>query len=297
MKTESLIYFVSIASTGSITKTAAQHFISQQAVSEHIKKLEKEFNITLLQKTQNGVKLTEQGKIFLEYARTFLSIYQEAQLHLNSSYDMQRPTGTLRLAVHWYLSYINFGKFIVQFHSKYPDVQLSFDEMSNSSVISALHQNKADIGFFFSVRGQSDITDETLQLHTLYESDLYYCYAKTHPLANLKRPVTKSDIESYTLTSAPSSDIDIKSYGLNFFQSVNLDFLLDLVSEGVLVGIFPDKQAKQLFKNNSNIILTPIKPPYFEEVKSSVLAGYLQQNEQNLLINLFVKELKEFYRF
>ena len=80
-------------------------------------------------------------------------------------------------------------------------------------------------------------------------------------------------------------------------SSVNLDFLLDLVSEGVLVGIFPDKQAKQLFKNNSNIILTPIKPPYFEEVKSSVLAGYLQQNEQNLLINLFVKELKEFYRF
>ena len=73
--------------------------------------------------------------------------------------------------------------------------------------------------------------------------------------------------------------------------------LLDLVSEGVLVGIFPEAQAKQLFKNNSNIILAPIKPPYFEEIKSSVLVGYLQQNKQNPLIDLFVKELKAFYHF
>ena len=297
MKTESLIYFVSIASTGSITQTATQHFISQQAVSKHIKQLEKEFGTTLLQKTQTGVKLTEQGEQFLHYANSVLSIYREAQIRLNSSYQIHQPVGTLHLAAHSYLSYTDFGKFIARFHSKYPDITLTFDEMFNTHIISAMHHHKIDIGLFFSVHGQSDISDKDLLLHTLYENGLYYCYANIHPLANLGRPVQLSDVEAYTLTGSPSPDIDTESYGLNFFQSTNISFLLDLVSEGVLVGIFPEAQAKQLFKNNSNIILAPIKPPYFEEIKTSVLVGYLQQNKQNPLINLFVKELKAFYRF
>jgi DNA-binding transcriptional LysR family regulator len=160
-----------------------------------------------------------------------------------------------------------------------------------------MHQHKIDIGLFFSVHGQSDISDKDLLLHTLYENGLYYCYANIHPLANLGRPVQLSDVEAYTLTGSPTPDIDTEAYGLNFFQSTNIRFLLDLVSEGVLVGIFPEAQAKQLFKNNSNIILTPMRPPYFEEIKSSVLVGYLQQNKQNPLIDLFVKELNAFYRF
>lgn len=297
MKTESLIYFVSIASTGSITKTAELHYISPQAVSEQIKKLEKEFNITLLQKTQNGVKLTEQGLRFLEYAHMFLSVYQEAQMQLNSTYDIQRPSGTLRLVAHFYLSYTDFGKFIARFQSKYPGIALSFGEMFNGSIISALHQNQADIGLFFSVHGQSDITDETLALYTLYENSFYCCYAKTHPLANLNRPIKLTDVEAYTLTGSPTTDINTQSYGLKLFQSSNINFLLNLVSEGTLVGLFPEAQAKQLFKNNSNIILTPMKPPYFGDIKSSILVGHLLQSDTNPLIDLFVKELKEFYRF
>ena len=297
MKTESLIYFVSIASTGSITKTAELHYISPQAVSEQIKKLEKEFNITLLQKTQTGVKLTEQGEQFLEYANSFLRIYRTAQSQLNTTYNAARPVGTLHLAAHPYLSYTDLSKFIARFHSKYPDIKLSFDEMFNGAMISSLHQNKIDVALFFSVQGQSDITDCNLHLHTLYESGIYYCYANKHPLANLSRPITKKDIESYTLTGSPTPDINTQSFNLNFFQSTNLQFLLDLVSDGVLVGMFPEAQAKQLFKNNCDIILTPMKPPYADERTTSVLVGYLPQPNTNPLIDLFVKELKVFYGF
>ena len=244
MKTETLVYFLSIASTGSITKTAEQHFISQQAVSEHIKKLEKEFNITLLQKTQTGVKLTEQGQRFLTYAKSFLSIYQEAQTELNVSYQHRQPAGTLRLNAHSHLSYTDFWKFVARFQSKYTNIKLSFNEMYNGAIISALHQEKIDVGLFFCVQGVSDITDSSLSLHTLYESNFYYCFSKTHPLANLGRPITQSDITSYTVSASPTPDIDKESFYQDFFQSANLNFLLNLVNEGTLIGIFPEEQAK-----------------------------------------------------
>lgn len=294
MKTDSLIYFVSIAYTGSISKTAEAYYISPQAISEHIKKLEQEFNITLLQKTQTGVKLTDQGKKFLEYANSFLSIYYDAQIKLNFSHNTQHNSGILSLAAHPHLSYTDFSKFIVHFHSKHPNIQLSFKEMFNDAIITSLHQHQADIGLFFSVHEQSDIIDNSLQIYQIYENNFYLCYAKNHPLAHLEHFITQADVLSHTLASFPSSDIKTPKE-LNCFQSTNMYFLLNMISEGILVGLLPETEAKHFFKKNSNIILTPMKPPYFDEIKSSISAGILGDNIPSPLVDIFIQELKQFY--
>ena len=64
MKTEQLRYLIDLEETKSITKTAERFFMSQQAISEAIRKLEAEFNTTLLVRKKYGVDFTEAGKEF-----------------------------------------------------------------------------------------------------------------------------------------------------------------------------------------------------------------------------------------
>ena len=64
MKIEQIVYFLDIAQTQSISRTAERYFISQQAVSDAMKRLEQEFSCQLLRRKKNGVALTEEAKCF-----------------------------------------------------------------------------------------------------------------------------------------------------------------------------------------------------------------------------------------
>ena len=65
MNSEQLRQLIDISKTGSIRMTAKRLYISQQAVSESMKRLEKELNCILLNRSKNGVTLTDDGKFVL----------------------------------------------------------------------------------------------------------------------------------------------------------------------------------------------------------------------------------------
>lgn len=58
MKTEQLIYLEDIAKTHSISQTAQRFFISQQALGFSLTKLEEEFGVQLLERSNRGAELT-----------------------------------------------------------------------------------------------------------------------------------------------------------------------------------------------------------------------------------------------
>ena len=99
MKTEQIIYLNDIAKTHSITQTAQRFFISQQALSFSLKKLEEEFDTIFLNRTNQGVTLTQEGSNFLHKAQPILDIYNELkddfQFHAIPEYKEELPSGTL----------------------------------------------------------------------------------------------------------------------------------------------------------------------------------------------------------
>jgi DNA-binding transcriptional LysR family regulator len=68
--------FLSIAETGSITKTAKKVGRTQSAISQQIFKLENLLGKTLLLRDKT-IKLTAEGEIFLSYAKQFFSLHCE----------------------------------------------------------------------------------------------------------------------------------------------------------------------------------------------------------------------------
>ncbi len=69
MNVETLEHFLYLAEYKSISKTAKNAFLSRQALTDAMNKLERELGVVLLNRTKQGISLTEEG----EYLFNFLS--------------------------------------------------------------------------------------------------------------------------------------------------------------------------------------------------------------------------------
>lgn len=81
MRIEQLRYFVMSVNLKSINKAAEELYISQSTVSEALKRLEEELDLTLLNKGRKGVTMTAAGELFYKTANrilTELDTFQDA---------------------------------------------------------------------------------------------------------------------------------------------------------------------------------------------------------------------------
>ena len=62
-------YYLAVVDCGSFSEAAEKCFISQSAVSQQIKALEKELGVELLERHNRTFTLTESGKVFIENVR------------------------------------------------------------------------------------------------------------------------------------------------------------------------------------------------------------------------------------
>ena len=75
MQIQSLRYFIELARCGSFYAAAKNSFISQQGMNRAISSLESEMDLTLVERSRNGIRLTRDGELFLEYAERMVSEY------------------------------------------------------------------------------------------------------------------------------------------------------------------------------------------------------------------------------
>jgi len=77
IKTEQLYYLIQVAKHNSINKVAEQLYMSNAAISNAIKQMEKDCGYEILERTYRGVKLTEKGKAVVKIAEQILALHEE----------------------------------------------------------------------------------------------------------------------------------------------------------------------------------------------------------------------------
>ena len=85
--------FLAVAEYKSISKAAAQLYISQPAVSITIRKLEENLNATLFIRKSKGVELTENGRKLYDSAKRALNMLLDTEDRLR----FHQSTGYLRI--------------------------------------------------------------------------------------------------------------------------------------------------------------------------------------------------------
>ena len=76
MTLQQLHYIIGVSESGSFNKAAENLYVSQPSLTSAIKEVEKEFNISIFNRSSKGISLTQDGKEFIQYARQIYAQYE-----------------------------------------------------------------------------------------------------------------------------------------------------------------------------------------------------------------------------
>lgn len=79
MNIQYLRYAVEIANCGSISKASEKLYVAQPNLSRAIKELEKELNVTVFERTPQGIRVTTDGERLIKYGKTILRNIDEME--------------------------------------------------------------------------------------------------------------------------------------------------------------------------------------------------------------------------
>lgn len=116
--------FYSVSQHLSFTKAAQELFISQPAVTKHIKELESQLGIPMFRRNGSNVTLTSGGEILLQHVKEVFKIYASLE---NNLAQVQNPTsGALRIGASSTLGQYVLPKILALFRKTHPSVHLTF---------------------------------------------------------------------------------------------------------------------------------------------------------------------------
>ncbi|MBJ8877112.1 MULTISPECIES: LysR family transcriptional regulator [Citrobacter] len=134
---------VTVAETASLTRAASQLFLSQPAVSAHIKSLETEFNVRLFKRTPRGMELTASGLIMRDEARLALDAVSKFVNRARSLHATEIcALGTISVPV-----ILNLPQVLSQLRQRHQNVSLTIRQNISGHIIDSLLAGELDAGF------------------------------------------------------------------------------------------------------------------------------------------------------
>ncbi|WP_339234873.1 LysR family transcriptional regulator [Bacillus sp. FSL K6-1012] len=136
--------FIAAAESENFRETAERLYLTQPAVSQHMRKLEDELDMQLFLHSGRRVVLTDEGRLFLPYAKEMINAYQAGK-HKVSQWK-QGYSRALTLAVHPYIASYILPRFLPAYIQKHPHIELSTHVAESEDIKLAVEHNEADIG-------------------------------------------------------------------------------------------------------------------------------------------------------
>ena len=175
MRISSLMYFYEVAELKSISKVSNNLHISQPALSHQLSSLEKQLGVTILERSNRGVKLTEKGKILYNYSKEILKLHNSLLEELNMKSESKEE---IKISV---LS--RYGNFLMDNIAKdlghiFEDVNISISNTAENNEKSILLHDRADL-----VIGCKKIEDNDL-VSEYIGSDRLILVGKTYRTCN-----------------------------------------------------------------------------------------------------------------
>jgi len=257
MSVKKFLTLQKVVETGSLTKAAEELDCTQSAVSYVISSLEEELGIPLLERSRQGVRLTDAGERIMPAVRGLLSSYEQICQITASLRGMD--SGTVRIgtftsvAVHW------LPGIIKDFQEKYPNVSFALNNGDYYDVEQWLAEGSIDLGF---VALPSDISAECIPLA---EDRLMAVLPKDHPLAGASVfPVTEAKGQPF-ISLLESSDSDarraLQAAGVRpdvKFTTKDDYAIIAMVENGLGISILPELLLEG---HRENVSVLPLSPP------------------------------------
>ncbi|MCL2438497.1 MAG: selenium metabolism-associated LysR family transcriptional regulator [Coriobacteriia bacterium] len=149
MEFRQLEAYIKVVELGSFSKAAKELHVSQPSVSTYISTLERELDITLLNRSTKTVSTTLAGQRFLARAKELIALRSES---VDAMKDLSEDhSGEIRITASSVPASYLLPKILAEFHALYPKVTLTIDQKDSAAATQAVAENKVDIGFSGSI--------------------------------------------------------------------------------------------------------------------------------------------------
>jgi DNA-binding transcriptional LysR family regulator len=224
MHSSFLRYLDEVARQGSIRTAATVLRLSSTTINRKIIATEERLGIKLLERSPEGIELTEAGRMVLEHSRRTLYEFDKLQAVLDDMRELR--TGHLTIHTLDSATFSVLPRILDRFIDQFPSISLSVMATSPEEILSAVAAGEADIGITFTRDLRPDlrvVCDKAAPFGILVRAG--------HPLAE-RASVGVADLQGYPLART----IDARGR-----QS-----LLDQVIESIAVSLSTHVYANML---------------------------------------------------
>lgn len=137
--------FYEVANLMSFSKAADTLFMSQPAVSKHIKNLESQLEASLFDRNGNSISLTPFGEKLYEYLFQAINIKKQLDYEFSILKGQQRLEGILKLGASTTVSLYILPKIISKFHRNQPNIHIHLLNRNSNNILEALLNKEIDL--------------------------------------------------------------------------------------------------------------------------------------------------------
>ncbi len=168
--------FYTAAKQQSFSRAAEELFISQPAVSKHIRALESYFKVKLFVRHGSKISLTPDGQVLFQYTKEIFSLYRKLQFSMDKR--AKRNSGHLRLGSSTTLTQYILPRFLNQFHGEYPEITLEVINGNSQRIETALLNKEIELGI---IEGRTQKRD--FKYTPFLKDELVLVTRSDHPIA------------------------------------------------------------------------------------------------------------------
>lgn len=136
-------YFARIAELGSFTRASSELGVAQPALSLHVRTLEEQMGVQLLNRTPRGVVVTEAGQTLLSHTQAILKALDQAEAATKE--QAKFPTGDVSLGILTSIAPALVIPVIRECEARFPTIRLTVSEGDSQTLRTAIETRVHDL--------------------------------------------------------------------------------------------------------------------------------------------------------
>lgn len=292
MDLKDILYVSTIAKTNSFTKASEQLHISQPALSQIIKRLERDLHVSLFDRERNSIKLTKAGEIFVEDGAEILRLSNSLE---NKMVNFSRTEkDVLRLGISIFYSKYHLPHIIPAFKKTYTNIDIELIEDISFKLEQHVLDDAVDICMV-----PFPLEHKGLDYEILYHEQILFAMPKNYHLMYKTKPTNSKGLPFIDLRAAKNEPFvflkkqRFTTMGLELcktagftpdivYETTNWDTVNSLIASGMGVGLVPEIFA-------DNLLPPDICPAYFRILGQNSTRPYVLAYKKKSLLSPKIK--------
>ena len=235
--------FYHVASTLNFSEASKQLFISQSAVSQSIKTLERKLDQTLFIRSTKKVQLTPEGEILMRHIEPAMNLIQKGEAQL---LDASSTGGQIRIGASDTICRYFLIPYLERFHKAFPGAHIKVVNQTSMKCAELLRNGLVDLIVVNYPNSYLDSAASVLRIRKFRDA-----FVAGTPFTELKdRTVTFSELLHYPILMLDKNSTTneflhqvFQQHQLDLVPEIELtsnDLLLDLARIGLGIAFVPD---------------------------------------------------------